>query len=467
MRPDRAAWLCLVLGHAVLTFYFVDARFTANPLSRALPIVSLFEEGTLRIDRHQSLTPDKAKIGDHYYSDKPPLATAITALAYGAAQPFVYHPGNPSYRAYRDTRRAIALGGVLTGSIPFFGLLFLCFDGAGTLTLSRRAWLVPLAVYGGFLHIYAGVFIGHLLGAALLVLAYRSVFERGRPFRAGVLVGLAFLAEYPLALALPLWAAQRFARARRSREVVALGAGFAPAAVLSAGYNLYLTGDPFTFAYKFNATAEFGALDRAYGLAWPSLRTLYGLTFSPFRGVFFYAPVALVLLASIAWAARGGWKTLLSDGALGFFLLSLLFYVSRSDDPWPIWTGGYCYGPRYLVPATALLVYRGLQTIPPRDHLRTAFVAAAGALGVIFAWSAAVTTGYLAGTDLEPNPLFDHILPQLLGAGPTADTSVLAALTATPAESANVLWLLLFAATLAVPAWLFRRAAERDGAAPA
>jgi len=76
MRPDRAAWLCLVLGHAVLTFYFVDARFTANPLSRALPIVSLFEEGTLRIDRHQSLTPDKAKIGDHYYSDKPPLATS-------------------------------------------------------------------------------------------------------------------------------------------------------------------------------------------------------------------------------------------------------------------------------------------------------------------------------------------------------------------------------------------------------
>jgi hypothetical protein len=464
MPLHRLAWLCLVLGHALLSFYFVDARFTANPLSRALPVVSLYERGNLRIDRHHTLTPDKAKINGHYYSDKPPLASAITALAFGAVRPLLPRPVDPAARAALQTRTAMVLGGLLSGSVPFLALLLACVAGARALPLARRAWLVPLAVYGGFLHIYAGVLMGHLLGAALLLLAYRDLFERDRPVRAGLLLGLAFLAEYPLALALPLWGVQR-AVARRGRgDAIGLGIGFAPAAVLGAAYNLYLTGDPFTFAYKFNATEQFAALDRAYGLAWPSLETLYGLSFSPFRGVFFYAPVVLVLLWSILRTSRGrAARGLLADGALAFFLLSFLFYASRANEPWPIWTGGYCYGPRYLIPATALLVYRGLQTLGPRDRSRCALVAVAGALGVAFAWSATVTTGYLAGNDLEPNPIFDVVLPHLLGTGPDGRSSVLGALTPTPVRTANLLWLPLFCATLAIPAWLFRRAGAAAG----
>jgi hypothetical protein len=469
MPHHRLAWLCLVLGHAVLAFYFVDARFTANPLSRALTVVSIYEEGTLRIDRYHALTPDKARIDGHYVSDKPPLATAITAVAFGATRPFAHRPVNPRYRAHRDTRRATVLGGLLAGSLPFLAILLLSVDAARQLPLAGRAWLVPLAVYGGFLHIYAGVFMGHLLGAALLVLAYRSLFERDRPARAGLLLGAAFLAEYPLALALPLWAAQRSLRERSAREAIALAVGFAPGLALAAGYNALTTGDPFTFAYKLNATAEFAALGRAYGLARPSLETIYGLTFSPFRGVFFYAPAALVLLASILVAGRReGARALLGDGALGFFLVSLLFYVSRADDPWPVWTGGTCYGPRYLVPATALLVYRGVQTIGPDDRLRTVLVGATGALGVALAWSASVTTSYLAGSDVEPNPVFDRILPALFREGPDARWSLLAQYARVPVEIANLLWLAVFGATLAVPARLFRRGeAARGRAAPA
>ena len=79
MRPDRAAWLCLVVGHAVLTFYFVDARFTANPLSRALPIVSLFEEGTLRIPA--ALESARTTLGSPWQKDhKLAAAAALVAL---------------------------------------------------------------------------------------------------------------------------------------------------------------------------------------------------------------------------------------------------------------------------------------------------------------------------------------------------------------------------------------------------
>jgi hypothetical protein len=466
MDRNRLAWLVLILGHTALALYFVDLRLTANPVSRALPVVALYEDGTIHIDRWESLTVDKAKIGGHFYSDKPPLSTAVTAIAYGAVRPFLSLPNNPSYRAYRETRAVLAVGGLVCGALPFLGLVLLCVAGARGLPRERAAWLAPLALYGGFLHMYAGVFMAHLLGAFFIVLAYRSLFESGRSFRSGALLGLAFLTEYPLALALPLWAAQRWATRRSTAELAGLGAGFFPALLAAAAHNAYLTGSPFSFPYKFNATEQFAALSTAYGLALPSLDSLTGLTVSPFRGVFFYAPVVLVLLGAIVRAAlRGGAGGLLRDGALAFFVASLAFYVSRANEPWPLWTGGYCYGPRYLIPAAALVVYRGLQTIGRDDRAPTILVVAASVLGLASAWAATVTTGYLAGTELEPNPIFQKILPHLFERGPDLGTAVLAGATPLSAPIANVLWLLLLLAALWVPARLFRSAAT--GTAPA
>jgi hypothetical protein len=467
MDRHRLAWLTLIVGHALLAFYFVDLRLTANPLSRALPVVAVYEDGNLHIDRWEALTVDKAKIGEHFYSDKPPLSTAITAVAYGAVRPFLYLPANPSYRAYRETRAVLALGGLLCGALPFLLLVLLCVEGARQLPRDRAAWLAPLALYGGFLHVYAGVFMAHLLGALFVVLAYRTLFENHRPFRAGWLLGLAFLAEYPLALALPLWAVQRYAQRRSASEMAALGTGFLPAITAAAVHNAYLTGDPLSFPYKFNATEQFAALETAYGLAAPSLASVLGLTVSPFRGVFFYAPVVLVLFGAIVRAdLRGGASGLLRDGSAAFFLLSLLFYVSRANEPWPLWTGGYCYGPRYLIPAAALVLYRGLQTIGRSDRVATILVVIASLLGLASGWAATVTTGYLAGTELEANPLFEKILPHLLDRGPDLRTAVLASISSLPASAANVLWLALLGATLWLPARLFRTAAPRPGAAP-
>lgn len=465
VRSLRLAWLALVLSHAILAVYFVDLGLSANPVSRALPVLSLFDEGTLRIDRWASLTVDKAEIDGHFYSDKPPLASALAAAGYGLVRPFLDLPRNPSYRAYRQTRIVMAIGSLLCGALPFLILVLLCFDGARGLARARAAWLVPLAVYGGFLYPYASAFMAHLLGAALLLMAYRSLFEKDRPALAGMLLGLAFLAEYPLAMALPLWAAQDALRRRRVRPALLLGAGFAPAAALGAAYNLYLTGDPLTFAYKFNATEQFAALESAYGLARPSLASVYGLSISPFRGVFFYAPVVLVLGLQViraAWRERLG--GLATDGALGFFVLSFFFYASRANEPWPVWTGGYCYGPRYLIPATALLIYRGLQTLRDRDRGLILGVTATSAVGLGFAWAAAVTRGFLGGTELEPNPLFAGILPHLLERGPDARHGALVLWSPLQPVAVNLLWLPLFALALALPAWLFRRDVVREPA---
>ncbi len=46
----------------LLGFYFVDTWNNANTTSRALPVVTFWEEGSFRIDKYHELTGDKAMI---------------------------------------------------------------------------------------------------------------------------------------------------------------------------------------------------------------------------------------------------------------------------------------------------------------------------------------------------------------------------------------------------------------------
>jgi len=474
----RLIWACLLVGHLVLSFYFVDARRSANPLVRAATVVALYDYGNLQIDPLASKTADKAEINGHAYSDKAPLGSALAAAAFSVVQPFLDLPPKGSLpRWWVAMEPVMAIGGLLCGSLPFFLLLLLGFDATRRLPAHRAAWLVPLAIYGGFLHIYAGVFTGHLLGALWLVLAYRFLFERARPFAAGLCLGLAFLTEYPLALALPLWIAQRFTRLRSHREISRVLLGFLPGALLVGVHNAVVTGSPFTFPSKFNSTEAFAGLTRGYGLALPSWESIWGLTFSSFRGVFFYAPVALVLLVLLVQRCtklRGGNDEqstrpfalrLLTDGALGFFAVSMVYFMSRPTEPSPLWSGGHCYGPRYLIPATALLLYAGLRKLDLRDHRAALLVGLTGAIGVVCAWSASVTTGYLASKTGEPNPLIEQILPSLLANGPDLRSSVLAQRGLLRPETANVLWLGLFVVTV-VGSALALRVVSRPASRP-
>lgn len=80
-------------------------------------------------------------------------------------------------------------------------------------------------------------------------------------------------------------------------------------------------------------------------VAWttPMLNGLYGLLFSPGKGVFLYAPLLLLsLVAALLFYQRFRPETWLLGGIwLGFFL----FYA-----PYNFWTGGFNWGPRFLLP---------------------------------------------------------------------------------------------------------------------
>ena len=105
-----------------------------------------------------------------------------------------------------------------------------------------------------------------------------------------------------------------------------------------------LFGSPFAFGYP--AVAE-GA-KRLNSFATPILAGLYGFLLSPGKSIFLFAPPAILALAGLRalWRRDRGLATV----AVLLPLADLLFFCKYSQ-----WEGGYCVGPRYIVPALVLL----------------------------------------------------------------------------------------------------------------
>ena len=86
------------------------------------------------------------------------------------------------------------------------------------------------------------------------------------------------------------------------------------------------------------------------------LVSLFGLTFSPYKGLFIYAPVLLLgLLGAPMFWRRHPREALPIALLLSIYLIGHVLY--------PIWWGGVCWGPRFLVPVIPFLILMALPII--------------------------------------------------------------------------------------------------------
>ena len=195
--------LAFILMNVVLAGYFLDSIPSPNPTSRVLPVIALFEDGTYAIDRYADTTMDKSFIDGHYYSDKAPLSTWLVLPVYGLLK----QAGLPAADIFYFKWLPVAfIGGVLCGTVPFVVLVWLIARRLEREDPSANVVLLSmLPLYGSFVAAYSGVFVGHLLAGILLTGSYALLKSERRPALCGFLVGLAVVAEYPAALALPVW----------------------------------------------------------------------------------------------------------------------------------------------------------------------------------------------------------------------------------------------------------------------
>src|SRR5947209_9813455 len=229
----------------------------------------------------------------------------------------------------------------------------------------------------------------HAPSAALLVYALTTPHRA----RAGFAAAFATAMNYLCAPALIVFAFID----RRSIARYAAGA-VAPLAALAA-YQYVCFGSIFTISIA-HEDSRFLTRGAAMGVfQWPKLGVIYGVTLSPYRGVFFFAPILLVALFGV----RAWWRAERTNCAASLFVIAAFFAFNVSFNGWE---GGFGIGGRYLVPIIPMLMMALL-------HIRRrtlAYVAIAISFAINFA-AAAVDPQPSATI---PRPLTQYIAPLLV-----------------------------------------------------
>ncbi|MGA2979009.1 MAG: hypothetical protein ABSD76_05415 [Terriglobales bacterium] len=282
----------------------------------------------------------------------PPGQALLCAPWYALGQYLMVRlPGVPA----DDTDLVVAFSSTLssaTFSALTVTLFFLLLTGTG---IPARAALFAAAMVGLGTPIfaYSGWLFSEPISAAVFVGVALLLFGRGHdPITlrtasiAGLVLGLGTIVRPTNVLAIPAFTVAVLVRDGKP----ALRAAFLMCAASAVGvailltYNTLLFGGPFEFGYP--ATAEGAKALNTFDT--PLVKGLYGFLLSPGKSFFVFAPPVILALAGLPrlWKLERGAATV----AMLFPLMYLFFFARYTQ-----WEGGYCVGPRYLVPSIVLL----------------------------------------------------------------------------------------------------------------
>ncbi len=262
-------------------------------------------------------------------------------------------PGVPA----EDTDLVVAFSSCLSSAtfsaltVTFFFLLLTGIGIPARAALFAAAMVglgTPIFAYSGWLFsepLSAAVFVG----VALLLFGHG---DKNAPITlrtasiAGLILGLATIVRPTNVLAIPVFAVAVLVRDGKPalRAAFLLCAASAIGVAILLAHNAVLFGGPFQFGYP--ASAE-GA-KRLNTFDTPLWKGLYGFLLSPGKSIFIFAPPVILALAGLPRL----WKRDRGVAALAMlFPLVYLFFFARYTQ----WEGGYCVGPRYMVPSIVLL----------------------------------------------------------------------------------------------------------------
>lgn len=343
--PWRDAGIVVVIAIIYLVFPNRYPRFVSpNELSRILLTKAIVEERSVRLDRGVARTgefSDLARSRGHYFSDKAPGLSLLAVPVYFVSRMIA---GNEL-----SDIDAIYICRLVTVTAPaLLFALFLAFWFPGF--SAARGIAVVMLYLGTTVFPQSLSFTGHvpmtiLCFAASLVIVTSSAtpLSGRRAAIAGVLVGLALLIDISSAI----FCVIAVPATRRLRPALFFLTAFGMVASLWLVYNYVCFNDPFDVAYHHmlrprDLGNRAGAL---LGVGIPRLDALWGLTFSPIRGIFVHSPFAFAWVVVAFRAVRSRvWQN-------DIFILGVPLAYLFATSSLPDWQGGWSLGCRYLTPA--------------------------------------------------------------------------------------------------------------------
>jgi len=294
---------------------------------------------------------------DRWGEPQPPYGPAHAAFLipwYAAGRAFLaILPGIP------DGAREVVIDNAVVASSATFAALavalaFLIFVrlgfslGVSLAAASMLALATPILTYSTQLY-SEPLTAALLLGAAAVLFApdgKATSVSWKEGLLAGILLGTAIWVRPTHAIAAPVFLAGLLVgddeKRRRAAKILAVVVAIFGVAYLAR--NLYLFGDPFDFGYP--AVSDGGKNMNSFDT--PMATGLYGFLLSPGKSVFLFAPPILLAIGGIRRLARLDKGLALVAPVLP--VVYLFFYAKFTQ-----WEGGFCVGPRYLVPSLAVL----------------------------------------------------------------------------------------------------------------
>ena len=461
--PRRYRWEFLLFLVLLMCYAYFFPRWAEwNQNSRMDLTLAIVEQSRFAIDDYYENTGDYAVYGDHVYTDKAPGTSFLGVPAYAAFQMLARVPaveallqrfsGTAALKATlreegtglleEKVRFAAALYFVTfcVVSLPsaLLGALLYCFLGRILTGQFQRVLLVLGYGLATIAFPYSSVLYGHQSAAVLLFtafyLAYRirlGELNVNYLWGVGALLGLAVLTEFPSLVAsgllgvyvlwprnpasICLWSARNRVSDLRDLglRMGRLMLGGLPFAFLLGFYNVSCFGSPFASSYRYLGRFPEISNTGFLGFTAPNGEAFWGITFSPYRGLFFLSPFLL-------WAVPGFWyfvrdREWRSEGVLSVTIVAAHLLLISS---WYDWRGGFAIGPRnlllilpYLVVAVAFFLRQFA-----RSHIRT-FVHSCFGLSLLLSF-ALVWVASTSGQDFPPitigNPLVEFFWPKFL-----------------------------------------------------
>ncbi|MGE5206113.1 MAG: hypothetical protein ACM3PW_10885 [Chlamydiota bacterium] len=363
----------------------------------------LIEQHTVRIDRYQNLTGDKAFYEGHYYSDKAPGLSLAALPAIKAGWPIALHLGvRPRVAAnvqlYLATLFTCSLGIALAAAILFVLLL------NWNMTPGAAAFAALIFGLGTPMWIYATQFWGHALASACLVFAFaaadglrRSIGLRHRILlvaAVGLAAGWAVVTEYPAAIPAVMigvmalmycWRGEPRARSfLYAAAALYITAGLCLATILI--YQKAAFGSPFRLGYEYVVNYQDTLHHGALGVTYPKWHALMALLFGKRCGLLLFAPILLAAPFGFRLLWRAGLPRLSLGVSAGIAVYYLLFNASYLH-----WGAGSSLGPRYLSPGLPFACLLVAPVWQQASRTLKAALAVVAAYGVAVAF-AGVTT---------------------------------------------------------------------------
>jgi len=352
---------CLLL---LTASYFHHPVEYDNSKSRYFLISSVVDFGTINIDAYQKWTLDKSRFNGHYYSNKAPGAQLLGIPIYWFIQA-VKSDKNivplTTFDRYMIRQMTTALPFAILGVILFR----MGYKWGGN--LRKTLWMVFAYSFGSLAFQHATLFSGHQIAAGFSFFSFSLIYMLSEKklneqavthrdmlfaFLAGLFAGLGALADYTaMYIAIILFFYSMISGVSKGEKIFFTIGGLLCVIAL-AGYNYRCFGSVWTLSYGQQATEAFkkGSETGVFGVSLPSPTALFSILFSPARGLFFIMPVFLASIFGFFILFRQ--SSLRKESIL--ILLIVLGYLTINAGFYG-WHGGWCFGPRYLVPMLPFL----------------------------------------------------------------------------------------------------------------